>query len=125
MSDIAAPLGVLALAGAISLTLGEGKTRRTIMLSAAIISATWIAARLASGVSGVSALAEREGMSEYVTPLLKGVGIVWATAITSLALGELGESGAAKTAELVGAAELCVIALPRALKLVSAALGLV
>ena len=125
MTQIAAPLGVLAVAGAVSLALGEGAARRAVMLTAAIISAGWIVARLASLTGEITGLASGEGMSEYVTPLIKGVGISWATAITALALGEIGENGAAHAAELVGAAELCVIAIPLAVKLVSLALGLV
>ena len=125
MSGIAAPLGVLAVAGAVALALGEGKARRAVMLTAALIAAGWIAARLAVGTDEIRSLARREGIGEYVTPLVKGVGITWATSITALALGELGESGAARTAELVGAVQLCALAIPLASKLVSSALSLV
>ena len=125
MSEIAAPLGILAVAGAIALALGEGAPRRAVMLSAAVIAAGWIVGRLAFGASAIGSLAEREGTGEYVAPLVKGVGIAWATAITSLILGELGENGAARIAQLVGAAELCVLAIPLASRLVSSALSLV
>ena len=125
MSGVAAPLGVLAVAGAISLALGEGRARRAVMLSAAIIASLWIAARLSVGADEIKALVSRDGIGEYVAPLLKGVGIAWATAITAIALGELGEPGAARTAELVGAVELCALAIPLASKLVSSALSLV
>ena len=125
MTGIAAPLGVLAVAGAVALALGEGKARRAVMLTAALIAAGWITARLAVGTDEIRSLARREGIGEYVTPLVKGVGITWATSITALALGELGESGAARTAELVGAVQLCALAIPLASKLVSSALSLV
>ena len=125
MTGIAAPLGVLAVAGAVALALGEGKARRAVMLTAALIAAGWIAARLAVGTDEIRSLARSEGIGEYVTPLVKGVGITWATSITALALGELGESGAARTAELVGAVQLCALAIPLASKLVSSALSLV
>ena len=125
MSGIAAPLGILAVAGAVALALGEGMPRRAVMLSAAVIAAGWIVARLAVGANAISQFAEREGTGEYVAPLVKGVGIAWATALTSLILGELGEKGAADVARLAGAAELCVLAIPLASKLVASALSLV
>lgn len=125
MSAFAAPLGVLVIAGAIALALGDGAARKTVMVCATTVAAAWIVARIGTGMGDLSSLVSREGMGEYVSPLLKGVGITWATALTSLALGQLGEAAAAHTAELVGAAELCVIALPLASKLVTCALALV
>lgn len=125
MSAFAAPLGLLAIAGAISLALGEGRARRGVMLTAAIIASGWALSRLSPGADAIAALGSEGEAGEYVSAIVKGVGISWATAITALFLGELGEAGGARAAQLVGAAELCALAIPLAMKLISSALSLV
>lgn len=125
MKGFLAPLGVLVIATVVSLAVGEGNARRAVLLSGGLAAAVWIVGRIASPASGLFGIAEQEGLGEAVRPLLKGVGIAWATAITSLALRELGAPNVASYAELVGAAELIVLVFPLMSELLSLALSLV
>ena len=117
-------LGVLVLAGALSTVVGDKAARRGVLLCGGITAAAWTVRRLFDPTSQLISLAG-ESAGEYLTPLLKGVGIAWAAWLVSLVLRELGASNAASVAELVGAAELAVIAAPFLVRLVSAALSLV
>ena len=125
MKGFLAPLGVLVIATVVSLVVGEGNTRRAVLLSGGIAAAVWIVGRIAVLSPVLSEFASREGLGETIRPLQKGVGIAWATAITSLSLRELGATNAASYAELVGAAELIVLAFPLMSELLSLALSLV
>ena len=124
MSDWLAPLGVLILAGALGALVGEGNARRAVFICAALIAAVWALRRIAAPAADIAALADGSE-SQYVTPLIKGIGVAWAAWLASLALRELGSQSAASVAELVGAAELAAIAAPMVARLVSAALALV
>lgn len=125
MKSFLAPLGVLVIATVVSLVVGEGNTRRAVLLSGGIAAAVWIVGRIALPSSALSDFVSSEGLSEAVKPLQKGVGIAWVTAITSLSLRELGAPNAASYAELVGAAELIVLAFPLMSELLSLALSMV
>ena len=124
MTDWLAPLGILVIAGVISAVIGEGNAHRGVILCAGVISAVWIVRRMSAPAAKIAALAGDSG-GEYITPLVKGVGIAWAAWLVSLALREMGEANAASVAELVGAAELVVIASPFVVRLVTTALSLV
>lgn len=125
MKGFLAPLGVLVIATVVSLVVGEGNTRRVVLLSGGIAAAVWIVGRIAVPSSALAEFVSREGLGDMIKPLQKGVGIAWATAITSLSLRELGAPNAASYAELVGAAELTVLAFPLMSELLSLALSLV
>lgn len=125
MKGFLAPLGVLVIATVVSLVVGEGNTRRAVLLSGGIAAAVWIVGRIAAPSSELAGIAANEGLGDALKPLQKGVGIAWATAITSLALRELGSPNIASYAELVGAAELIVLAFPLVSELLSLALSLV
>ncbi len=125
MKGFLAPLGVLVIATVVSLVVGEGNTRRAVLLSGGIAAAVWIVGRIAVPSEQLSAIVSEEGLGEAVKPLQKGIGIAWVTAITSLSLRELGAPNAASYAELVGAAELIVVAFPLMSELLSLALSLV
>ena len=124
MSDWLAPLGVLILAGVIGASLGEGNARRGVFICAGLVSAAWAIRRVSAPASELAALAGSDA-SQYVAPLLKGIAVAWAAWLASLALKELGAANAASVAELIGAAELAVIAAPLFVRLVSSALSLV
>ena len=124
MTDWLAPLGVLILAGAISAAIGDTNARRFVLICAGLLAAGWTLRRLSAPVGELTALIERGG-GEFVTPLVKGIAVAWAAWLASLVLRELGAANAASVAELVGAAQIAVLAAPFVARLVSAALALV
>ena len=124
MTSWLAPIGVLVLGGVISTALGETNARRGVLVCAILIAAAWAICRLADPVKQIVSLGDGHG-GEYLTPVLKGLGIAWTAWLFSLALRELGAENAASVAQLVGAAEIAVIASGFVVRLVSTALALV
>ena len=80
--------------------------------------------RYAEPVSYISALAERTGISEYISLVLKALAIGYAVGLTADLCRDMGETRIATGLELLGRAEIMLICLPSLTEIIELAIDL-
>ncbi len=84
----------------------------------------YVLLRYAEPISYINGLAERTGISEYISLVLKALAIGYGVGLTADLCRDMGETRIASGLELLGRAEIILIALPSLAEIIELAMDL-